>query len=148
MLCAGHHDAIDNGVRYEGLRLQDGIDVQANGRRVYIIWNRDDGPESLDPLVQILLEVGDGDDAGDSDSAVGVGGDVDDSGRGSGDSQEAGAPSRHAPNHRLPLRRGRGAVPPVEDSDTEGGGQTNLVNDEGDALAGTSTPPSMPGASE
>ena len=59
MLCAGHHDAIDNGVRYEGLRIADRVhDVIAWGggrdqaRRIYEIYLRGDGSV----LRSILLE--------------------------------------------------------------------------------------------
>lgn len=38
MLCAGHHDCIDNGTRYEGLRLRDGVTEGA-----YFIEDRDTG---------------------------------------------------------------------------------------------------------
>ena len=92
MLCAGHHDAIDNGVRYEGLRIADRVHDciewghNQEPRKMYEIYDRESG----DILRAILLE----------------------------------------------------------ELDTEGGDQTNLVNDEGDALAGTSTPPSVPGTSE
>ena len=62
MLCSGHHGGMDCSGRYEGLRLRDGIENLANGRRIYIIWDRADSPESLDPLVEIeLSDTGGGD---------------------------------------------------------------------------------------
>ena len=47
MLCAGHHDCIDNGTRYEGLRLSDHIVNWSDGRRTYQIRSRDGDKEVL-----------------------------------------------------------------------------------------------------
>lgn len=41
MLCAAHHDCIDNGTRYEGLRLSNGIVTWDKRGRVYEIRNRE-----------------------------------------------------------------------------------------------------------
>ena len=43
MLCAGHHDNIDNGTRYEGLRLSNRISHGDSGPRDYLIEDRDTG---------------------------------------------------------------------------------------------------------
>lgn len=51
MLCAGHHDNIDNGTRYEGLRLSDHIVNWSDGRRTYQIRSRDGDKE-------VLVEIG------------------------------------------------------------------------------------------
>ena len=44
MLCLGHSDNIDNGTRYEGLRLSNRIthwDGDSGPKRYYVIENRD-----------------------------------------------------------------------------------------------------------
>lgn len=59
MLCAGHHDNIDNGTRYEGLRLRDRISVwdgDGGYHRYYEIVNR----ETDEVLVKIEIEAPDG----------------------------------------------------------------------------------------
>ena len=50
MLCEGHADMIDNGMRTGGIRLKDAI-ANDFGRESYIIWDRD----SMDILVSVPL---------------------------------------------------------------------------------------------
>ncbi len=50
MLCAGHHDNIDNGTRYEGLRVSNRF-IHGASRDYYVIEDRDTGE------VRVKLEV-------------------------------------------------------------------------------------------
>lgn len=145
MLCAGHHDAIDNGVRYEGLRLRDTIGNYPDGRH-YIIRDRD----NLDILVEILLEVNDGssvsslgnrDDSRGDGAVLGSGKDISADGVTTGQPRGVVEVRKVAePEHRLADETN--GPNKVEDSDT-GGGETG----EEVVLADTLTPPPVPGAS-
>lgn len=63
MLCAAHHDNIDNGTRYEGLRLGDAIQT-VNGKAFYRIFDRD--KHNLKGHALVWIEIGDGDDEASS----------------------------------------------------------------------------------